>query len=300
MTHVSNKHAGTLLAIAAAIMWGLSGACAQFLFQQRHVGIDWLVTVRLLVAGTLLLLYAGSRHGRAVLLPWRAPASAASMIIFGVVGMLGVQYTYFAAIRHSNAATGTVLQYLGPACIAVWLALVRRAPPSRAECAAILLAFIGTLLLVTHGRVGQLVITPAALCWGLASAIALAFYTLQPVRLLRDSDAATVAGWGMLVGGLACAMFSQPWRLSGDWDTGAALAAGFVILFGTLLAFLFYLSAVGRIGPQKTSLLACAEPLAATIAALAWLGIPFGVADALGSACILATLFVLSGKSAKA
>jgi drug/metabolite transporter (DMT)-like permease len=300
MTHLSNKHAGTLLAVAAAVMWGVSGACAQFLFQRRQVGIDWLVTMRLLIAGALLLLYAGARHGVAVLRPWRTPASAASLIVFGIVGMLGVQYTYFAAIRHSNAATGTVLQYLGPSCIALWLALVRRAPPSRAVCAAILLAFAGTLLLVTHGRAGELVITPAALCWGLASAVALAFYTLQPVRLLRDSDAATVAGWGMLIGGLACGIFSQPWRLSLAWDAGAVVAAGFVILFGTLLAFLFYLSAVRHIGPQKTSLLACAEPLAATVAAVGWLRIPFGVADALGSVCILATLFVLSRKSAKA
>ncbi len=31
--------------------------------------------------------------------------------------MLGVQYTYFAAIEYGNAAVATVLQYLGPAII---------------------------------------------------------------------------------------------------------------------------------------------------------------------------------------
>jgi drug/metabolite transporter (DMT)-like permease len=295
----TQTRSGVLLALAAATMWGVSGACAQVLFQHKNVGIDWLVTVRLLLAGALLLAYARARHGAAVWRPWRSFASARSLVVFGIAGMLAVQYTYFAAIRHSNAATGTVLQYLGPAFIALWLALVERRPPSRAESMAILLAFIGALLLVTHGQPGQLVITPAALCWGIASALALAFYTLQPVALLKENDAATVSGWGMLIGGLAYSGVSQPWKLSGAWDVFAALAAGFVIVCGTLLAFLFYLSAIRRVGPQKTSLLACAEPLSATVAALAWLKIPFGVADALGSVCILATIFILSRKPPK-
>jgi drug/metabolite transporter (DMT)-like permease len=277
-------------------MWGISGACAQFLFQQRQIPIDWLVTVRLLVAGLLLLLYAGARHGAAVWMPWRSRASALALVVFGIFGMLAVQYTYFAAIRHSNAATGTVLQYLGPSLIAIWLTLVRRKWPSRPEVAAILLAFIGTLLLVTHGESGRLMITPQALFWGIASAVALAFYTLQPVGLLRQHDAATVSGWGMLIGGLSYTGFSRPWRLAGEWDAAALFASGFVIIFGTLLAFLFYLAAIRRIGPQRTSLLACAEPLSATLAALLWLKIPFGLADALGSACILATIFILSAK----
>lgn len=295
----TKSNAGVLLALAAAVLWGVSGACAQFAFQRRQIEVDWLVTTRLLLAGTLLLGYAYASKGAAVWRPWRSRRSALALLVFGLFGMLAVQYTYFAAIRHSNAATGTVLQYLGPAFIALWLALVNKRLPTRAEGGAIALAFAGTLLLVTHGASGRLIITPQALAWGIASAVALAFYTLQPVRLLKDNDAATLAGWGMLIGGLAYSGFSQPWKLSGSWDAQALFAAGFVIVFGTLLAFLFYLAALRRIGPQRTSLLACAEPLSATIAAVAWLHIPFGFADALGSACILATIFLLSRKPAQ-
>jgi drug/metabolite transporter (DMT)-like permease len=292
----STRRAGTLLAIAAAVMWGISGACAQFLFQRRGVDIAWLVAARLLIAGALLVMFAGIRNPSGVWRPWRTRGAASALIVFGLVGMLGVQYSYFAAIRHSNAATGTVLQYLGPSFIAIWLTLVGRRAPSRAEAAAILLAFVGTLLLVPHGEAGQLQITPAALGWGIGSAVALAFYTLQPVGLLKDNDAATVSGWGMLIGGLGCAGFGRPWQAAGTWDAAAVMAAAFVIVCGTLLAFLFYLAAIRRIGPQRTSLLACAEPLSAAIAAVAWLRIPFSAADALGSACILATIFILARK----
>ena len=34
------------------------------------------------------------------------------MILFGLFGMLAVQYTYFASIKEGNAAVATLLQYL--------------------------------------------------------------------------------------------------------------------------------------------------------------------------------------------
>lgn len=43
--------------------------------------------------------------------------------------MLMVQYTYFAAIKHSNAATATVLQYAGPVIIAIYLAIKNKKSP---------------------------------------------------------------------------------------------------------------------------------------------------------------------------
>ena len=68
----------------------------------------------------------------------------------------------------------------------------------------------------------------------------------------------------------------------------------FVVLFGTLVAFQAYLLAVQRIGPQRSSLLACAEPLSAALVAVAWLQVPFGLMDVLGSVCIVLTIVVLT------
>ena len=293
---MASTNPGFILAITAAILWGISGACAQFVFQQKHIDIEWLVTVRLLVAGALLLLYSASRPNAQIWHIWKTRRSAFDVLVFALFGMLAVQYTYFAAIKYSNAATGTVLQYLGPVFIALYFSILRKRLPSRLEAAAIFFAFLGTLLLVTHGDLSSMKISGLALFWGVSSAIALAFYTIHPVRLLRDNDAANVVGWSMVIGGLGLSLFSKPWHVSGIWDMQTISAAGFIIVFGTLLSFYAYLAAVKRIGPQKTSLLACAEPLSATIVAVSWLKIPFMPMDWIGSLCILATLFILSRK----
>ncbi|MBQ5859937.1 MAG: EamA family transporter, partial [Selenomonadales bacterium] len=47
---------GILLVLIAATAWGASGTVTQFLFHTQHLSPEWLVTVRMLLAGTLLLL----------------------------------------------------------------------------------------------------------------------------------------------------------------------------------------------------------------------------------------------------
>ena len=81
---------GNLLAVFAASLWGISGACAQYVFEQKGIRIDWLVTVRLLIAGVLLLLWAGWQRPSQVMAVWRPADSARQLLAFGVLGMLGV------------------------------------------------------------------------------------------------------------------------------------------------------------------------------------------------------------------
>ena len=277
--------------MTAATLFGVGGTFAQFLFQQRGVNIDWLVIMRLLCAGPVLLLIS-ALQGRAILAIWRHEAAA--VILFGLVGMMPVQYTYMAAINASNTATATVLQFTAPAMIALWLAVMGRRWPDRRELAAIALAMLGTFFLVAHGKLGALSISPLALFWGLASAVAAAFNSIQPAQLLRKYGASLVGGWGMLVGGVALSFTHAPWKVAGTWDARAIVFLAFILLFGTLVAFYLYIKALRLIGAQKSSLLTCAEPLSAAVLAVWWLGVPWGGMDWLGTACILVTIALLA------
>ncbi len=283
---------GFFSAVGAATLFGVGGTFAQFLFQHRGVSIDWLVTMRLLCAGAVMLLIAALRQGRGVLAIWRT--DAVSLVLFGLIGMMPVQYTYMAAINASNTATATVLQFTAPAMIAVWLALTHRRFPNLRELAAIVLAMLGTFLLVAHGRMGALSISALALFWGLASAVAAAFNSIQPVGLLRRYDSSVVGGWAMLVGGAALCFVHPPWQVQGTWDATSYVFTAFILVFGTLAAFYLYITALRLIGAQKSSLLTCAEPLSAALLAVLWLGVSWGALDWLGTVCILATIALLA------
>lgn len=287
---------GFILAIGAAILWGVSGTFAQFLFQQREVNVEWLITVRMLSTGSILLLFGKFGQRADIGSIWNNKKDTVHLAIFSITGMLAVQYTYFAAIKHSNAATATVLQYAGPVIIAIYLAFKHKRIPRPLEFIAVALAVLGTFLLVTHGDISALSISGLAFFFGIASAFALAIYTLQPVPLLIKYKSSVVIGWSMFVGGLIFCMVKPPWEVEGVWDLQAYLSTAFIVLFGTLIPFYAYLTAVKIIGGQKTSLLASAEPLSATLMAVLWLNVSFSAMDWLGSLCIISTIFLLSRK----
>ncbi len=52
----SNRLKGIIMVIIGACLWGLSGTAAQQLFQYDNVSTEWLVTIRLLISGIILLI----------------------------------------------------------------------------------------------------------------------------------------------------------------------------------------------------------------------------------------------------
>jgi drug/metabolite transporter (DMT)-like permease len=292
----STSISGTIQALTAAMLWGVSGTCAQFVFEQKHVDAAWLVTMRLLIAGTLLILFAVIKGDKTIVTIWHNKRDVLQLILSGVLGMFAIQYTYFAAIVASNAATATVLQYTGPVFMAIYFSIINRKLPMALEVFAILLAFTGVFFLVTQGNINSLAISSEALFWGIASAIAVMFYSLLPIPLLKKYSTFSVIGWSMLLGGIASSFVGKPWAVTGIWDASTFLAVAFIILLGSLAAFYMYLNAVKEIGAQTASILACSEPLAAVFLAVFWLDVSFFWSDWVGTACILITIAVLSMK----
>jgi drug/metabolite transporter (DMT)-like permease len=290
----SRSVSGFIMAIAAAIFWGISGTCAQYLFEQKDMDPAWLVSWRMLVAGSILIIFAILRKNSDAYQVWKKPKDIIQLLIFSVFGMVTVQYTYFYSINLSNAATATVLQYIGPVFVVGFYAVKNRRWPLMLEYAALFLALAGTFLLVTHGSFQVLVISEKALFWGILSAVALAVYTIQPVQLLRKYSAPTVTGWAMVIGGVLFSLFTKPWMVSGIWDLGTVGAFTYIIVFGTVISFSIFLYSLTIIGAQTASLLCSVEPLAAALVAVAWLGVTFTAMDWLGTFFILITVAILT------
>lgn len=97
------------------------------------------------------------------------------MILFGLFGMLAVQYTYFASIKEGNAAVATLLQYLAPIFITVYLLFKWNVRPSKIDFISITLSLVGTFLLLTNGSVHNLAVSTPAIIWGILSGLSLAF-----------------------------------------------------------------------------------------------------------------------------
>lgn len=300
ITYKNNVLKGTLFALIAGILWGLSGICAQFLFQQKNLTPEWVVCIRLISSGIILLTIAYIKEKNNIFEVFKSKKHIKDLVLFGILGMFGVQYTYFVAINYSNAATATVIQYLGPAIILIYQSLRNKSLPSFIELFAVILSIIGVFILVTHMDINNLVISKQALFWALGAAFALAYYSIKPGNLLKHFSNICVTGWGMLIGGIAFSFIKPIFDISGIFDIYTIAVIIIVIIFGTVIPFSIYVVSTKLIGPTKTSLFSTIEPVSSAVFSIFLLNVSFGIMDFLGTALIISMVVMLSiGKKEK-
>lgn len=290
----SKTAAGIVLSLLGGIFWGFSGSCGQYLFTYHGVNSKWLVTVRMVFAGLILLSASAVKHKKAIFNVWKGKKNFVRMAAFTVFGLVLCQYAYFTAIELSNAGTATVLQYLSPVMILVFLCLKNKKPPVLVETAAIILAVGGTFIIATGGNPGSLSISSKALIWGLLAGVFLACYSLIPVPLLEIADTPTVLGWGTFIGGLMLIPVFRPWENMPQISLSLVGAMGGIIIFGTVLAYSFYLEGINLIGATKASIISSVEPVAATVISALWLGTDFSFTDIIGFAMIISTILIIT------
>ncbi len=214
MNDLSRKK-GFFFVTMGAICWGMGGTVAQKLFQEFEISVDWLVSVRLLTAGFLLLMISCIKRNRYhVLGVWKNRKSAFQLVVFAIAGMLAVQYTYMASIKHGNAAVATLLQYLSPVMIIIYLLLRKQSIFTRQDVITVLLALGGCFFLLTNGSISQLSVPVSAVVWGVLSGVAAAFYTLYAVPLIKKYSSLVIVGWSMVIGGSVMSFIHPPWEAS--------------------------------------------------------------------------------------
>ncbi|MBQ2387806.1 MAG: EamA family transporter [Clostridia bacterium] len=295
----NGKVKGIVLTLVGGIFWGVGGSCGQYLFENKEVNSGLLVPIRLFAAGLLILVLQLIRKEK-IFDIWKEKRDAAETLLFALFGMMLCQYSYFTTIQYSNAGTATVLQYTGPAMILVYLCVKAKRWPKAYEIAALIFSCGGVFVLATHGDLSSLALPPEALFWGIVAAVTLVVYNLQPIRIIAKFSTLTVMGWGMTIGGIVLTAVMRPWKVSAVWDGETAAALSFIVLFGTIAAFYCYLTGVRLVGAANASLLACIEPIAATIVAAAWLKVRFTPIDLVGFALTITAVVIISVYQIKA
>ncbi|USS85827.1 DMT family transporter [Fructilactobacillus cliffordii] len=292
---MNNKktYLGVVLAIAGALMWGIQGPVSEFLYQDRHFSTEWLMGIKMLVSGILILFFVRLVQHQPVFIIWKRQ-NWLPLICYAVLGLTGVQYFFLLTVRASNPATATIMQSLGTVMIVILTAIVYRQLPSRPEAIAVAVAMVGTWLLVTKGDLTSLAISPKAFELGLLVALAGALQTMLPVKLIQRNNTLVVIGWAMLIGGLIFSCIHPMWVNPPHLSVGVVLGVGFIVIFGTMLAFICFVSSLHYVSPTTAGLLDTFEPLSATLLTVWFFHTSFNLAEIIGGILILSTVFILA------
>lgn len=285
---------GFAAAFMAGLLWGATSPIAQYLFENKGITSTWLVPYRLISAGVLLFLYAVMIKKQKPFEVWKDSGDRVRQVAFAILGMMGMQYSFFAAVQETNAGTATIFQYLNPAMLIIYFAIVYRVAPKTKEIIAVICSVSGIFLVATHGNIHELSISPKGIILGLILALATCFYGVLPGPLLKKFPAEIVCAWAMIVGGGVLTLATRPWNITVHID--GAVVAGFfaIVILGTIMPFCFYMASLKRIGSVYAGLLSSVEPVAATVLAAIFLGTAFQAIDVIGFALVLSTLFILS------
>lgn len=294
-----NQRIGVLLTILGALLWGISGNCVQYVQSVKHITPEWLLTIRLLTAGTLTVIAAATKIHMAVFRIFFSFKDTVKLCIFGIFGMAMCQYSYFRSIEYSGPGIATVLQYLAPVLIILYTVLRFHKKPTPGESISVVLAMAGTAIIALQGSFDASKLNNDVLFWGLLSAFAVAIYSVQPVDLLREYGTGPVVGWATVIGGIVSSFAAPPWDVVGiwDWSTGAAFFG--IAFLGTFVSFNAYMEGVRRIGAIQGSIIASLEPISSALVAWIFLGNALHTSDIIGFCLILSTIFILAYEKKK-
>lgn len=292
---------GILFIISGAMLWGATGPLMEWLLNHTSLTVSFMLTIRLSVAGMILLTYL-LLTGKNIFGIWQHKLWGRQLIVFGIVGMLGVQFAFVAAIHESNAVLATLLQFLAPIFVVAYVSLSLKKWPPKYQVIGIIGTLMGLFLLLTNASFNSLLISPKALLWGVAVGLTFAFYTLYPARLMREWNVLLVVGWGMLIGGLTLGIVSRVW-LSDQWTVFTnfkTLLLMFALIFFGTVAFILFLSSMKYITAVETSILSSIEPLTAMIISVIVFGTSLGFWQLIGVFVMLVCVTWLSIAGEKA
>lgn len=260
------------LAALACVMWGVSGLFAKSLFNvSSEITPMWLSQIRMVTSGIVLLIVAGILKQKPIA-TMKNKHDAWVIIAYGIFGLLPVQLFYFMCIKVANASIATILQFIGPFFVMAYLAFTHKQVMRRIDIIAAICAFIGVVLLATHGRFNHLALTPSVLFWGLLSAVGEAAYTLIPVNIVKKESSMVVTGWGMLFAGLSLVII-QPQFQAIPNKSEVWLYTAAVVIIGTIIPFQIMANVLRYVVPSTASLLDAFEPFSATIGSVLVFGL---------------------------
>lgn len=279
---------GVACALAGGALWGFSGTAVSYLFRSSGIDPMWVMSVRMVLAGILFLLFSVARGDRRPFELLRDKSAVRDLLLFAGAGLFLNQFSYLMAIQATNSATATVLQSLQLLPVAAVACVIGRRAPKRREVIGMVLALTGTFLITTGGDPSQMALPPAGLAFGLLAALGGAGLAVFPGKILSTYGVSAVNGWAMLLVGLIAAPFVPDWgQAVASFDISCWVVFGALVVLGTWCSYLFYMQGVHEIGSLKTAMLSTVEPISATVLSALWIGVVFSPADLLGFALII-------------
>ena len=281
----------------AGIFWASSGVAVQDFFLHSDKSAMELTNIRMCLAGAILILVSTRRKNFWLTLAIlnRHSRLWLDVTIYGIIGVMFMQFTYFQAISIGGAAATTVICYACPAMVVIWESFYHKKFPKRGEVIAVILAMSGVFLLVTGGNPTKLLVPLGCIIWSLASGATFAFSAIFPKHLFaKKIDPYFLTGVGMFIGGLSTFALIDDKNWLPFFAPEVLFDVSWIIIFGTVAAFLSFNAGLKFLTPEEASITATTEPAASVIISWIIFGTAFGLVESFGIILVMLAIVMPS------
>ena len=290
---------GTIYSLLSGLIWGICGILGEYFFTHYTVSSGWITSMRLLVAGSLVLILSAFQLRRKLVDIWRDKKNYLPFLAYAILGIFSVQFFFYLCVEYSNATTATILQFISPVFILFYNRMVYKKKASLSAILYVLIAMLGVFLMATRGDLSQLSMTPLALITGLLSAVGVMFNVILPQPFAKRYGFIPTVGWGMIIAGLFSNLLHPVYRITFQLDIVSVLICLTIAVFGTAFAFFISMKAVSLVSPLVVSVVSASEPLSSALLSVLFLGLVMDGFLALSMVLIIVPMIFLSVEEAK-
>ena len=290
---------GVVMYLIAAFLFAVNGVLAKSAIE---VGLSPLRLTELRNAGSMVLLVM-------VVLIVRPRAFRVTkreipfLIAYGVIAFTLVQFLYFFTISRLPVGIGTLLAFLAPIVVALYVKFFRKQPVRDRIWLAIALTLLG-LALMSQVWLGA-TLDAVGVAAGLLLAFALALYWILGESGQSHRDALSLTMWGFIFSTITWSIIapwtSFPYEVLGR--TAAPMVDGWPgipvwlimtlgVALGTVTPFLLVLGSLRRLGAARAGIIGTTEPVWAAILAMAFLGEMLTPIQGIGGLIVVAGIIV--------
>jgi drug/metabolite transporter (DMT)-like permease len=295
-----NKHRGEFYLVIGAIFFSLNGVIVTLVLD--HMTTFRLAQVRAIGTFFLLFLITFIQDRKSLKAERR---EIPTLIFYGVFGYAMVQLGYFIGIsRGVPLSLVLIIEFTAPIWIVLWIKFVRKSVVAKDMWVAIALSLLGLIMVakVWQGFSFDLIGTFGAL--GAALALAVYFLMSQSQGTKRSAQAMVV--WGMGMAGLFWSLILPIWNfpteiftteinLQGrfsDYSAPGWLLIAYIIIFGTMVPYLFVVGGIRRLSASTSSVIGMMEPVLAGVFAWVWLSQSWSAIQLAGGAIVLIGIYI--------
>ena len=294
-----NIFKGTIYSLLSGLIWGICGILGEYFFAHYQVSSGWITSMRLLVAGSVVLILSSFQLRSQLFNIWKNWKNYLSFLAYAILGIFSVQFFFYLCVEYSNATTATILQFISPIFILLFNRIIYKKKASKSAIFYVLIAMIGVFLMATKGDLSKLSITPLALITGLLSALGLMFNVILPQRFAKNYGFVPTVGWGMIIAGLFSNVLYPVYEISFQLDVVSILICLTIAFLGTAFAFFLSMKAVSLVSPLVVSVVSASEPLSSAILSVLFLGMVLDGFLVLAMILIIVPMIFLSIEESK-